>query len=153
MCVRRQRTVWHWLLGVLLAGITGMVGTSVLAVQFPPAKIAIATKDLPDVSAHPIPPGTPVKAVITGRKPTMILLARDGETWRAFVNRSTHLGEPVIWREDYNRFYDVYSGAMWDKAGRPVAGPAPQGLDWYPVTVVGDYVIIDLSRPRVGVRY
>ncbi|HEY3368647.1 MAG TPA: hypothetical protein VGK74_26615 [Symbiobacteriaceae bacterium] len=145
--------VFRWILAALLVGLACIIGISVLAVPLGPAQIAIDTSGLPDVSAHPIPPGIALRATIQWQKPTMVLLARDGDTWRAFSNRSTHLGEPVIWRADDNRFYDTVSSAMWDKAGRPVAGPAPRGLDWYPVTVAGDYVIVDLSQPKPGGRY
>jgi Rieske Fe-S protein len=147
-----KRVRWSWLVFVLLLGLVGMVGASVLAVPAPAARLAIKTAGLPAVSAHPIPPGMSVQPTSTGTRPAMVLLVRDGETWRAFADRSTHRGEPVVWREESSRFVDPYSGAMWDTAGRPVAGPAPRGLDWYPVTREGDYVIVDLIHPRPGGR-
>jgi Rieske Fe-S protein len=143
----RRRTGWLLLLGLLLATLAGTVATSVLAAPPGPTRMAVNTRGLPAVTMHQIP--TPICDAMPGtwNKPNMILLARDGSTWRAFSNRSTHRGEPVIWREDLGRFYDIYSAAMWDTAGRPVAGPAPRGLDTYQVTRDGDYVIIDLSKP------
>lgn len=149
--MRRQRAKWHWWLGILLVSVVAMVATSVLAIQVPTPTLVINTKGLPDVSSHLIPPGTSVKAVAYQR-PKAILLARQGDTWRAFSDRSTHRGFQVIWRDDYARFYDTVSSAMWDKAGTPVAGPAPRGLDWYPVTIDGGYVVVDLSQPQFGAK-
>jgi Rieske Fe-S protein len=147
--VRKQRNAWFWLLGLVFLAVVGMIGTSVLAIQTPPMKLAINTLGLPDVSAHRVA-SVAVKAPRGGYRPTRIFLVRSHQGWWAFSNRSTHLGEPVEWREEYDRFVDVYSFAMWDKSGRPVAGPAPRGLDGYEVTMDGDYVIIDLSRPVLG---
>lgn len=148
--MQTQRTAWHWLLVVLLLGAVGMITASVLGQPPPDARVALLLSGLPLVSTHPVPPGSAVRGS-TWRTPTAIHLVSDGSHWRAFSNRSTHLGEPVVWRADYGRFWDIYSGAQWDKEGRPVAGPAPRGLDWYPVTVEGNYAIVDLSRPRAGV--
>lgn len=143
-----RRTLLMLLFAVLALGVAGIVGISVLAGTPEPTKMAIDTSGMPAVTAHPIPTGFAVRALY--HKPKLILLARSGDTWRAFSDRSTHLGEPVQWCAQYDRFCDEISGAMWDAAGRPVAGPAPRGLDWYPVTVHGAVVIIDLSNPKFG---
>ena len=148
--MHKRQVMWRWLLGLPLVAILSMAGASVLAYQAPAPKVAIDTRDLPDVSAHPAP--STAKALMPGKKPTRIFLVRTDQGWRAFANRSTHLGEPVEWRADYNRFLDIYSGAMWDKDGRPVAGPAPRGLDGYAVTLDGDFAVVDFGRPVVGLH-
>ncbi len=132
--MRGRRARWHWLLGVVVVSLVGMVATSVLAVRaIPPSKFAIRADELPVVIAHAIPPGTRVGAIST--KPKAILLA-------AFADRSTHLGEPVIWWEPEGVFFDAYSGAVWDQQGRVLAGPAPRGLDWYPVSIQQNHVVV-----------
>lgn len=144
----QKRGMWVALALVVIA-FTGMALRSVLAAPGPQTRLVISLQNLPAVSSHPVPAGWAVEAKI--HKPSMILLARgDDGVWRAFANRSTHLGEPVIWSEKHDRFLDDISGAMWDREGMPVAGPAPRGLDSYPVTVEDDHLIIKLDMPRWG---
>ncbi|HLN63978.1 MAG TPA: hypothetical protein VK464_20875 [Symbiobacteriaceae bacterium] len=146
--MHKRQVMWRWLLGLPLVAILSMAGASVLAYQARPPKVAIDTRNLPEVSAHPVPRGA--IAPVQGHQPGRIFLVRGAQGWMAFANRSTHLGEPVEWRAEYNRFLDIYSGAMWDKEGRPVAGPAPRGLDGYAVTQDGDFAVIDFAKPVIG---
>jgi hypothetical protein len=147
--VRKQRTMWHWLLALVLMTVAGTVGTSLVATAARAPRLKIDTRGLPDVSVYPIPSETP-RVWERPHPPTVVFLVQTKRGWQAFVNRSTHLGEPVVWNEQRNRFLDNVSGAVWDQEGRPIAGPAPRGLDGYRVTMDGDYAIVDLSRPVVG---
>lgn len=85
-------------------------------------------------------------------RPTGLIVTREGDTFRAFSSRSTHRGCPVDLWETGDRLYDVCSHAFWNLRGEPIAGPAPRGLDWYPVTVRNGWVEVDLVQIRKGVR-
>lgn len=148
----RRRTVWWFLLGLIGVAVVGMLSTSVLGAAWQPdGKIAVARKGLPDMSSVQVPSGVPALVVVFGlKKPTAILLSHDGDTWYAFANKSTHLGEEVFPHSDKGVFMDPYSGSVFDRRGRNIAGPAPRPLDSYPVSVEGDYLIIDLTRPQLG---
>ncbi|HWI62816.1 MAG TPA: Rieske (2Fe-2S) protein [Symbiobacteriaceae bacterium] len=145
----KRLRMW-WAMAAILVAMLGIAAQSVLAFPMPDPTLVISLKDLPVASEHRIPDGLRMRTWPGGR-PTHVLvsLGEDG-VWRAFPNRSTHLGEPVVWNEQHGRWLDYISGAMWDRDGRPVAGPAPRGLDWYPVSVEGDVLVVDLSRPQFG---
>jgi nitrite reductase/ring-hydroxylating ferredoxin subunit len=152
--MNRRRTVWFLLLGLILAAVVGMLSTSVLGAAWQPdRKIAVAIAGLPDMTSVPVRPGMPALAARTGYKgPTRILLSRVGDTWHAFSNRSTHQGEELFPHPETGVFMDPVVGTVYDRQGRNIAGPAPRPLDWYPVSVEGDNLIIDLARPQLGGR-
>lgn len=139
----------HWVLLGAVTGLVGMMAISVLAVNREPPHLAIYTRDLPAVSQHAIPRSMQISAT-TATLPTAIWLVRADDTWRAFSNQTAHPRAcEVEWRADLQRFFDPCLGSVFDRTGLNVAGPAPRGLDSYPVATRGENrVEINLSRPQ-----
>lgn len=78
-----------------------------------------------------------------------IYLVDDGEII-ALSTRSPHLGEPMAFCGPAQVFYSPVHGEKFDRRGVYLAGPAPGDMTTFPVTVVGDDVFVDLSRPTPG---
>ncbi len=57
------------------------------------------------------------------------------EIWRAFLAVSPHRGCFVNWLPERERFEEGCYGSQWTRAGAYWAGPAPRGLDSFPVRV------------------
>lgn len=140
----KKARMW-WAIAAVMLAMLGIAAQSVLAVPMPDPRLAVSLKDLPAVSSQPIP-----EALRIGRTSRVLLSLGDDGVWRAFSDRSTHHGDPVFWSEQYDRWLDVRLGSGWDRNGRPIAGPAPRGLDWYSVSVDGDLLVVDLSRLHFG---
>jgi Rieske Fe-S protein len=75
---------------------------------------------------------------------------RDGSVI-ALSQKSTHLGCTVPWREEFvfdgvrGWFRDPCSGTTYDLNGFRVFGPAPRGLDQYPVRIVNGNIEVDVN--------
>jgi hypothetical protein len=59
----------------------------------------------------------------------------------------------VVWQPETATFTDPCLGTVYDRTGLNVGGPAPRGLDAYPVKVsereyVGKLVTVDLTKPK-----
>ena len=143
-----------WRLPLMLAGaaILGMFAMSVVgAPLLAEPVIGIDTRELPAVSHHPIP--RELHAVGTNgnwHKPTAVWLVWQEAGWLALSDASPHpFGCPVTWHPEQGKFMDPCLGQVFDVAGLNIAGPAPHGLDAYPVTAKSDTVIeVHLSRPQ-----
>jgi len=74
----------------------------------------------------------------------------------ALSRRSTHLGCAINWRPDLEFqgrkgwFRDPCGGSNWAVDGSMVSGPAPRGMDRYPLAVVGGEVIVDVRNRLCG---
>lgn len=77
-------------------------------------------------------------------------LTRHGGEVRAFLARSPHMGEFVEWRSDLGQLHDVDTGSLWDLDGKRLAGPTPRHLDWFPVTVAGEEIRVDVTEVHCG---
>lgn len=144
-----RRRHWGWAVFVSTAALAGMFLISLLGVPKLPSVMAIMERDLPDVSLHTIP--RYVHATASTRKlPTAIWLVRSETEWRALSNQSTHWRAcEVQWMPGEQRFIDPCLGTVYDRTGLNIAGPAPTGLDSYPVTIMGMAGLeVDLSQPR-----
>ena len=79
---------------------------------------------------------------------------RDGSAI-ALSQKSTHLGCTVPWREEFvfdgktGWFRDPCSGTTWDINGFKVFGPAPRGLDQYPVRSVNGNVEVNVNPQAI----
>ena len=74
-----------------------------------------------------------------------------GKALFALSQKCPHLGcrvpEPSA---SSGRFECPCHGSVYDLAGEYVAGPAPRGMDRYPLTLVGDTVYADTSQLILG---
>lgn len=106
------------------------------------------TKDLPAISRQPIPRGLRARGT-TNQPPTALWLVHEGEEWRALSNQPPHpKGCGVEWVPAEELFVEPCLGEVFDKSGLNVAGPAPRGMDEFPVVVRGVGLIeVDLSKP------
>lgn len=73
------------------------------------------------------------------------LVRHDGRV-RALLARAHQRGGAVIWRPDFDMFYDTWFGSTWNLEGRRTSGPTPRGLDGFPVTVKGEEIEVDISE-------
>jgi len=102
-----------------------------------------------------LPMGEPMKL----EKPDAYFVMLDGGRLFAFSRRSTHLGCTVVWRpnREFNGtkglFSDPCGGSLWALDGQPVFGPAPRGMDRYPVAVVNGEVSVDTRNLICGFGY
>jgi hypothetical protein len=144
---------WTWVLLVAAAALIGMFLVSVIGLGSKQADLVIRIDRVPDVSRYAIPKGSNLQAT-TPKLPTVIWLVRDGDTWLALGNQSAHPRAcEVVWHPELAEFTDPCLGTVYDRTGLNVAGPAPRGLDAYPVKVserayVGKLVTVDLTKPK-----
>ena len=47
-------------------------------------------------------------------------------------------------------FVDPCHGSFFDRSGNKLGGPAPRGMDTYPVTITDEHLLVDLSQPITG---
>lgn len=130
-----------------------MILLSILRVPPLPSVMAIDARGVEEVSFHAIPFYLNVTAS-TAKPPTGVWLVRLGSEWRAFSNQSTHPRAcEVLWHPLQGRFIDPCLGTVYDRTGLNVAGPAPTGLDAYPVEAMGPTGLeVDLSQPKPVTR-
>lgn len=58
--------------------------------------------------------------------------------------------QPIAYCETSGWFQDVNHGSQFDRLGRYGLGPAPRGLDRFPVLILGDDVYVDKSQTIPG---
>lgn len=143
MAQRFTRRHLAGLCAIAAVGLVGILAAYVLAVPAGADVLVIRTAGLPDISHHPKPSRRPESG-------TAVWLVREGTGWLAFSNRSPHpRGCEVRWVAEEQKFVEPCLGQIFDRTGLNVGGPAPRGLDAYPVRVKGpDTVEVDLSHPR-----
>lgn len=145
---------WLWPLGIAVVLLFGTALFSILTNVEPSSRMAVRFPDLQgDVSRHPLLGKTWANAT-TSKAPTAIWLVRDGQQWLAFSNQTPHpLGCEAIWDAKSKQFVEPCLGQIFDRDGVNVAGPAPRGLDQYPVRVTEHgSVEIDLAKPTPAKR-
>lgn len=86
------------------------------------------------------PPGT-VTYIRQGR----FFLVRLKRSVLALYQVCTHLGCAVLWNEEAGRFECPCHGAVFNTKGEVLAGPPPRPLDYFPVEIVNDAVVVDTS--------
>ncbi len=72
-------------------------------------------------------------------------LTRINDEITALYWKCTHLGCRVPWCETSGQFECPCHGSIYNRAGDYRAGPAPRGLDRFPVEIVDGLVLIDTS--------
>lgn len=150
--MRRRR--WLWPVGIAVVLLFGTVLFSVLTNVEPSSRMVIHfPANQGDVSRHLLLGKTWANGT-SSKPPTAIWLVRDGQQWLAFSNQTPHpFGCEAVWDAKQQKFVEPCLGQVFDRDGVNVAGPAPRGLDQYPVRQTGEYTIeIDLAKPTPAKR-
>jgi nitrite reductase/ring-hydroxylating ferredoxin subunit len=88
--------------------------------------------------------------------PVPIFLVHDaGGVWLALYNRDTHSSCRMVWlpavqRDAEELFVDPCHGSAYTRHGDYVKGPAPRGLDRFPVMVTSDGEIVMHGTTYIG---
>lgn len=69
---------------------------------------------------------------------------------RALYQKCPHLGCRVPFCETSKRFECPCHGSMYNIIGEYITGPAPRGLDRFPIEIQGDRVMVDTSSVVQG---
>jgi Rieske Fe-S protein len=150
--MKTRSVAWRWLLMIVGVCMAGLFAVSVLGVPYPQdSVITIDTRGLPAVSRQQIPRG--MRAIGSGGKaqtPTAIWLVQQEHGWLALSDGSPHpRGCPVAWQPQQQVFMDPCLGQVFNRNGLNIAGPAPRGLDAFPVTVESATLIsVDVARAQ-----
>jgi nitrite reductase/ring-hydroxylating ferredoxin subunit len=91
-------------------------------------------------------PGDSVTYVATGR----LYVTNPGDTLFALSQKCPHLGCRVPFCNSSGRFECGCHGSVFDLGGEWIQGPAPRGMDRYPVVVQDGQVVIDTSTVLPG---
>lgn len=147
--MRQRAGLFQWF-GVAVLSVVAMFAVSFLAGASPrPAHLmAVRAEKLGEVSEQRIPRAAK-PAYTTYQPPTAVWLLREGDSWVALSNVTHHpKGCNTAWDQRSGRFIEPCLGSVFDRHGLNIAGPAPRGLDVYPVTVQPNgWLEIDLGRP------
>lgn len=76
-------------------------------------------------------------------RPVLVIRISE-EVFRAFSPICTHLGCLVKWDAAARNILCPCHAGVFDAEGRNVSGPPPRPLDAYPVSVVGEDVVVNL---------
>jgi len=78
------------------------------------------------------------------------VLAGMEQGYVALYQRCVHLGCRVPWCESSQWFECPCHGSKYNRVGEKRGGPAPRGLDRYPLEVVGGNITVDLANLQIG---
>lgn len=76
-----------------------------------------------------------------GKEPVLLILLASGE-YRAFQATCTHLDCNVQYRPDLGHIWCACHNGHYDLNGKNIAGPPPEPLAQFDVTVRGDQIIV-----------
>ena len=138
-----RRSFLNWLLGGGLLGLAGSILYPVINFVFPPEIPEGTVSSVVAAKTDELAPNTG-KIFKFGSRPGILVRAPDGE-YRAFSAVCTHLQCTVQYRPDRNQIWCACHNGQFDLQGRVVAGPPPQPLVEYRVTVRGDDVLVSVS--------
>jgi cytochrome b6-f complex iron-sulfur subunit len=69
---------------------------------------------------------------------------------RALYQKCPHLGCKVPWEASSNEFHCPCHGSVYNLIGEYQSGPAPRGMDRFPISIKGTQVEVDTSSPVLG---
>ncbi len=78
------------------------------------------------------------------------VLAGMEEGYVALYQKCVHLGCRVPWCESSQWFECPCHGSKYNRVGEKRGGPAPRGLDRYPLQVSGGNIVVDLANLQIG---
>ncbi len=64
---------------------------------------------------------------------------------RALYQKCPHLGCKVPWNEATGEFKCPCHGSVYNLIGEYESGPAPRGMDRFPITIENDHVMVDTA--------
>ena len=135
--LRREFLRNSWKLGGSLLGVAA--GWTVYESLRPLANTASGAKiKLAGVSAYP--PGS-ATAVTSGR----LYIVNTGSRVLALSQKCPHLGCRVPFCESSGQFECNCHGSKFNIGGEWIAGPAPNGMDRYRLSIDGDNIVVDTS--------
>lgn len=167
--VSRRQVLNRGIVGSMVMGITAFSGAS-LAFLWPTlsggfgSKITVGRKDelLADIarSGEPIYVGAgrfylnpyPVDAVPAAQQVTAYgaLIGGFEEGLTAVYQKCPHLGCRVPWCNPSQWFECPCHGSQYNRVGEHKAGPAPRGMDHFPVSVDAGRVVVDTGTVIPG---
>jgi Rieske Fe-S protein len=124
--------------GIALGGLLGCATAITYQAIVVDDRIAIPRLELERLEAV----GKPVVVKTPELPHPIILIPVDADNFRAVSAECTHLGCDV--RPSQNFLVCPCHGSTFDMTGEVVRGPAPSGLDTYPVEIKGDRIEIIL---------
>ena len=134
---RREVLSWTW--KALAVGLTVEAAWTTYDILVPKPSGAFGGV----VNAGPVvefPEGT-VRYFLNGR---FYVTSYDGSL-HALYQKCTHLGCRVPFCDTSKMFECPCHGSVFNVKGEYIAGPAPRGMDRFPVTIEGDEVIVDTA--------
>jgi cytochrome b6-f complex iron-sulfur subunit len=69
---------------------------------------------------------------------------------RALYQKCPHLGCRVPWDQSSNEFHCPCHGSIYNIIGEYQSGPAPRGMDRFPISIKNGEVFVDTSNPVLG---
>jgi cytochrome b6-f complex iron-sulfur subunit len=69
---------------------------------------------------------------------------------RALYQKCPHLGCRIPFCESSDQFECPCHGSTYNVIGEYLTGPAPRGMDRFPITISGDRVVVDTSTVVLG---
>jgi cytochrome b6-f complex iron-sulfur subunit len=145
---RRQFLAIGWTVAGLVAA--GEAGAAILAFMYPrqeTGEVIIGSrqdvmKNLPDAKSKP-----DATFAITGRFTGRFYLSRTPDGILALYLKCTHLGCGVPWNEQEDQFHCGCHGALYNRKGEVLGGPAPRPLDYFAISQKGNTLVVDTSNP------
>jgi hypothetical protein len=160
--VGRSRTLPARRFAVVAAGLLLVVGSLAIVLRAQQRDTATTAAsgliDLGSVERYPI-------GSVTFVDEPPLFVVNDASTGIVVLDaRSTHLGCVVVVDDpetaaelgagidefDVREFIDPCHGSEYGRAGDKVGGPAPRGLDRYPFEIVDQRLVVDLTKPILG---
>lgn len=104
---------------------------------------------VPEARAYiqPYPSGDVSKAEAVYQAP---IVANMNEGLTAIYQKCVHLGCKVPWCQSSQWFECPCHGSKYNRVGEKTGGPAPRGLDHFPMEISGDSITIDTTTPFIG---
>ena len=132
---RREFLSKAWMAGLALVGVAGAWTTWDVLRPRQQAGFGGLVRTVPEGQVT----GEGVVAVPAARS----YLTREGEEILALSRKCPHLGCTVPWCDSSGQFECPCHGSVFNRVGEYRQGPAPRGMDRYPVEVVDGLVVVD----------
>jgi cytochrome b6-f complex iron-sulfur subunit len=88
----------------------------------------------------------PVNSVTADRVNKYFLIRSEDGGFLALSLICSHLGCSVLWDKEKNQFICPCHSSAFDRHGDVINSPAPRALDYFPVTIEGGKIKIDLNQ-------
>ena len=133
------KTLW----GVSLLALFGQAGVALADYFQPRIKPGSFGSRVIAGQVEEFTPGT-VSHISSGR---FFLSRLEDRRMIALWQRCTHLGCTIAWREQQGIFHCPCHSSEYNTVGEVIGGPAPRPLDYFPISIENDQVIVDTGKP------